>query len=104
MLQQVVLLAGACAQVQHIPASNVQHQPSANVAVMSSVSSHNLNVELPITIDLLRGKQAGRRPLLGEAPMAKAAVKGNDVTLTLLGQPPIDLTAACTPVGAPGRR
>jgi hypothetical protein len=104
LLQQLIMAASACVQVQHAPVADVVHQPRADVALSPSFSANVLTFELPLTIDLLRGKQVGGRPLLAETPIAKATIKDGAVALTVPGQPPIDLSAACTPLDKPSRR
>jgi hypothetical protein len=104
MLQQVVLLAGACVQFLHAPVPDVQHQPRADVAVSPSFSANNLSVVIPIELELLKSRTAGGRALRDQTPIATATLKGNDVTLLAPGQAPIALTAPCAPVVAPSRR
>jgi hypothetical protein len=104
LLQQLIMAASACVHVQHAPAADVVHQPRADVALSPSFSANILTMELPLTVDLLRGKQVGGRPLLAETAIAKATIKDGTVALAAPGQPPINLFAACTPVGKPSRR
>jgi hypothetical protein len=98
------MAASACVHVQHAPVADVVHQPRADVATAPLLSTNVLTFELPLAIDLLRGRQVAGRPLLAETPIAKAIFKDGAVALSVPGQPPVDLSAPCTPVNTPSRR
>jgi hypothetical protein len=104
LLQQLIMAVSACVQVQHAPVADVAHQPRADVVAAPVVSANDLTVELPLTIDLLRGRQVARRPLLAETPIATVTVKAGVAALTVAGQPPVNLSAPCAPVNGLGRR
>ncbi len=104
LLQHLFLLASACVQVQHVPDVNVTHQPRADVTFSQSFSASDMVFQMPIEVDVLRGKQVGGHPLLGETIITVATLKGADITLTAPGRPPVNLSAACPPRLATKRR
>jgi hypothetical protein len=104
VLQQLVLAASACVQTQHVPVTDALHQPRPDVVYSQALLAIGQTTEVPIEIELLRGKRAGGRPLLGETPVATAVVKAGGVSLQVPGQPAVTLAEACRPLAAPGRR
>jgi hypothetical protein len=75
LLQHLLILASACATPVHVPEADVAHLPDADVAVSQSLVPVPEALEVPIVVDLLRGRNGAGRPLLGEVLVTTIAVQ-----------------------------
>ncbi len=72
LLQHFMALATGCLGALHVPIADVAHMPAADVAFSQPFVLDTSRMVVPIEVDLLRNKQIGSRPLLGEVVVALA--------------------------------
>jgi hypothetical protein len=67
LTQQFILLAQlTCIDVQHVARPDVAHIAKPEVTLNKGPVIDTGEIEIPVTVDVLRGRQGGNRPLLGE--------------------------------------
>lgn len=100
MLQQLLLTAAvSCAGINYVPASDVAYKPDNTIAaptINPIVAPRIDHLAHPITIEPLKGREAGGKPLRGKTVLGTATESPNGLILALAGAAS-QLVGNCTP-------
>ncbi len=89
MLQQLILYAAiSCLDVSHQPIGGVAYNPGSGIAsptINPIVAPRIDHLIIPITIDPLRDRQAGNKPLRGKTQIGTATETPDGLVIALTG-------------------
>lgn len=80
------------------------YHPSADVTINPGPAIDTNRMEVPVTVDVLRGRVQGNRPLLGEVPLGTATIEGAKVTWKGTDGKAQPLADDCKAKAAPARK